>query len=109
MQPQSSPGLVKYSPIYLLLSVWVFLIILFNPQWVPVHLLRLLLLSFLFAIILASGSFIQQHGTECVDWPTLVPLSKTEDSNFSTMRRTSTDVLNDREQGYEMPTLKKTT
>ncbi|CAO3663318.1 unnamed protein product [Rhizopus stolonifer] len=109
MQPHSTPRLVKYSPIYLLLSVWVFLIILFNPQWVPVHLLRLLLLSFLFAIILASGSFIQQHGTECVDWPTLVPLSKTEDSCFSTVRRSSTDILNDREQGYEMPTLKKIT
>ncbi|KAG1452428.1 hypothetical protein G6F46_009737 [Rhizopus delemar] len=86
-------------------------------------LFHIILLSFLFAAILASWSYIQQHGTEFVNWPKLIPLSlpKIEDrplevnSNqeyvFSrhTPRRSSAANLNELEQGYELPALKKTT
>ncbi|KAG0781054.1 hypothetical protein G6F22_009758 [Rhizopus arrhizus] len=73
--------------------------------------------------ILASWSYIQQHGTEFVNWPKLIPLSlpniedrplemnSNQEYVFSrhTPRRSSAANLNELEQGYELPALKKTT
>lgn len=116
---------VKFTPLYFLLSIFLFCTLLFKPELMGItsSLFHIILLSFLFAAILASWSYIQQHGTEFVNWPKLIPLSlpKMEDrplevnSNqeyvFSrhTPRRSSAANLNELEQGYELPALKKTT
>jgi hypothetical protein len=124
-QTQTLPLYVKFIPIYLLLSLILFNLVLFSPNAFGINssLVHVTLLSFLFAAILASWSYILQNGTEFVDWPKLIPLSlprvedrplevtNTQDYVFTKYapRRSSTVVLNEIEQGYELPILKKTT
>ncbi|CEG79846.1 hypothetical protein RMATCC62417_14262 [Rhizopus microsporus] len=124
-QTQTLPLYVKFIPIYLLLSLILFNLVLFSPNTFGINssLAHITLLSFLFAAILASWSYILQNGTEFVDWPKLIPLSlpkvedrplevtNTQDYVFTKYapRRSSTVVLNEIEQGYELPILKKTT
>lgn len=83
-------------------------------------------LSFSFSIVVTCWLFIQQNGSEFVDWPKLVPYKfpQGEEEKIGIVqqkavdliqkwktRRNSTIVLNEAEQGYELaPTaLKKTT
>lgn len=124
-QAQTLPLYMKFIPIYLLLSLILFNLVLFSPNAFGINssLVHVTLLSFLFATILALWSYILQNGTEFVDWPKLIPLSlprvedrplevtNTQDYVFTKYapRRSSTVVLNEIEQGYELPILKKTT
>lgn len=124
-QTQTLPLYVRLMPIYLLLSLILFNLILFSPTTFGINssLAHITLLSFFFATILASWSYILQNGTEFVDWPKLIPLSlprvedrpvevtSTQDYVFTkyASRRSSTAILNEIEQGYELPILKKTT
>jgi hypothetical protein len=125
--------LVKLVPLYLFISLALFLVVLFSPDLFSIQssLIHISVLSFLFAVAVTCWLFIQQNGAVFVDWPKLVPLVQPSIANQSilddvgqleavqkasdmihrwTLRRNSTAVLNEAEQGYELvPPLKKTT
>lgn len=125
--------MIKLVPLYLLISLALFLVILFSPDVFSIQssLVHISALSFSFAVAVTCWLFIQQNGAEFVDWPKLVPLVQPQISNQNllddvgrtkavqkasdmihrwTLRRNSTTVLNEAEQGYELvPPLKKTT
>lgn len=130
--------IIKLMPLYLLISFTLFLMVLFAPDLFSIQssLVHITSLSFTFAVTITCWLFIQQNGSEFVDWPKLLPYqvphnaSQEEgnvfDSNIGqleavqnkasdlihkwTTRRNSTAVLNEAEQGYELvPPLKKNT
>jgi hypothetical protein len=131
-----SSMIIKLVPLYFLIAFVIFLIILFDPELFNIEssLIYISSLSLSFAVVVTSWLFIQQNGFEFVDWPKLLPLSPvlaeegggdvalppsmeqaihkaTEMIQKWTVRRNSTVVLNEAEQGYELlpTTLKKTT
>lgn len=129
----SSSIMIKLVPLYLFISLVLFLMILFSPDLFSIQssLVHISILSFAFAVAVTCLLFIQQNGAEFVDWPKLIPLMQPEISDQSvlddvgqleavqkasdmihrwTLRRNSTAILNEAEQGYELvPPLKKTT
>ncbi|KAI8880064.1 hypothetical protein K501DRAFT_225568 [Backusella circina FSU 941] len=123
---------IKSVPIGFILFLVLFIFILFFPDVFSISqsLTWIFALSFTFAISITCWLFIQQNGQEFVDWPKLVPYDipdeneqqqqgVTVDKSSSmgitsvisrwTDRRNSTAILNEAEEGYELPRMKKTT
>ncbi|KAF7721893.1 hypothetical protein EC973_003961 [Apophysomyces ossiformis] len=72
--------------------------------------LYVFVLSFCFAVTLSSWHYIQQHGTQFIDWPRLKPVMPHHPVvRWSQHRRSDSTILDEAEQGYELPTLKKIT
>lgn len=131
----SSPSsiIIKTVPLIFFISFVIFLMILFSPELFTIEssLLHITCLSLTFAIVVTCWLFIQQNGSDFVDWPKLLPSQPylieqgvmenapatievvqkaTDIIQKWTNRRNSTVVLSEAEQGYELtPTLKKTT
>ncbi|OBZ88290.1 Uncharacterized protein C19F5.03 [Choanephora cucurbitarum] len=126
--------MIKLVPLVMLISFVLFLMILFNSAlfYIESSLLYLFALSFWFSIGVTCWLYVQQNASTFVDWPRLVPVyqsnqlpntqqylapqapnilqkAKKDLRNWS-MRRNSSTILNEVEQGYElMPPLKKNT
>ncbi|KAI8367816.1 SacI homology domain-containing protein [Choanephora cucurbitarum] len=126
--------MIKLVPLIMLISFVLFLMILFNSAlfYIESSLLYLFTLSFWFSISVTCWLYVQQNASTFVDWPRLVPVyqsnqlpntqqyiapqasnilqkAKKDLRNWS-MRRNSSTILNEVEQGYElMPPLKKNT
>ncbi|KAI7860681.1 SacI homology domain-containing protein [Circinella umbellata] len=139
-------------PIGFFSSLGLFIMVLFSPERFGVEssTVYVLLLSFCFALSVTCWRYIQQHGTEFVDWPKLRPILFPNERVRSTAttgpivpvgggvtttttqvanaaipstskengmpwlmngppQRSNTAILDEVEQGYELPTLKKTT
>ncbi|KAI9257265.1 SacI homology domain-containing protein [Phascolomyces articulosus] len=132
-------------PVGFFSSLGLFLMVLFSPEQFSIEssTLYVLLLSFCFALSITCWRYIQQHGTEFVDWPKLKPIlfpnervrSTTTTGPIATNmngttpttaippkehgipwmmknpppERSNTAILDEAEQGYELPKLKKTT
>ncbi|RCI05525.1 hypothetical protein CU098_011994 [Rhizopus stolonifer] len=115
----------KWVPLCMLIASVLFLMTLFHSSlfYIESSLLYVLSLSFWFAIIVTCWLYIQQNASSFVDWPKLIPIQQplshhepnilhkaTSDIRKWAMRRNSSAVLNQIEQGYEMlPPLKKNT
>lgn len=125
---------IKLVPLLFLFSLVVFMAILFTPDLFSIQSSHTYIscLAFAFAIVVTCWLYIQQNGSDFVDWPKLLPAAYRHqvDENVAenvhqvnvihqateivqkwTNRRDSTAVLNEAEQGYELlpTTLKKTT
>ncbi|KAI8983725.1 SacI homology domain-containing protein [Pilobolus umbonatus] len=112
----STPRLIRSIPSLSLISFIFFWALLVSPPtelYTYRPLLHITALSFCFAVSVTSFLFILQNGMDYVNWPQLVPYDKhpkgTDFYQKWSPRRDSTAILNELEQGYELPTLKKTT
>lgn len=125
---------IKSVPLLFLISFVIFMMILFTPEFFNIQssLIYISSLAFAFAIVVTCWLYIQQNGSDFVDWPKLLPAAQRQIVDESvldnvhqidivnkatgmvhkwTTRRDSTAILNEVEQGYELlpTTLKKTT
>lgn len=119
------PLTVRLVPIVLITSFSAFLFALFFPELIGVEssTLYIFLLSLCFASTISSWRYIQQNGTAFVDWPSLKPLTipRSAQRDYTAdlkangrtphrvPERSNTATLDQVEQGYELPTLKKLT
>ena len=123
--------LIKTIPLIFLMALALFFMILFSPESFVIEssLIYISTLSFSFAIVVTCWLYIQQNGSDFVDWPKLIPIQPVhiaEEEPTSQIiavqkvtdaiqkwkgRRDSTAILNEAEQGFELlpTTLKKTT
>ncbi|KAI8366221.1 SacI homology domain-containing protein [Blakeslea trispora] len=133
---KTSPSyfMIKLVPLIMLVSFVLFLMILFHSALFNIEssLVYLFSLSLCFSIGVTCWLYIQQNVSTFVDWPKLVPVYQsnqlpdtqhyatsqtpnifhktTKDLRNWTMRRNSSTILSEVEQGYElMPPLKKNT
>ncbi|KAI9485809.1 MAG: SacI homology domain-containing protein [Benjaminiella poitrasii] len=80
-----STWIIRLVPLYCLISLSFFFILLFLPNHITFYffgestLAYITVLSFSFAVFLTCWLFIQQNGTEFVDWPKLLP----EECNYN--------------------------
>lgn len=125
---------IKLVPLLFFVSFAVFMVILFTPELLSIQSSHTYIscLAFSFAIVVTCWLYIQQNGSDFVDWPKLLPPAHrhlVEESGADNLhqvdvihqateimqkwknRRDSTAILNEAEQGYELlpTTLKKTT
>lgn len=116
------PLSVQLVPVGLVASLFAFLFALFFPDFIGIEssTLYIFLLSLCFASTISCWRYIQQNGEAFVDWPSLKPLNIPQAvqrehirANGHTLRhapeRSNTAALDQVEQGYELPTLKKLT
>ncbi|KAI8364685.1 SacI homology domain-containing protein [Radiomyces spectabilis] len=126
---KQKPVSVRVVPALLLLSFGVFLFALFFPSGINIAstTFYVMFLALCFATILSTCHFMLEHGTQYVDWPKLINIAPVADiataaepsitvvtkrHPFSLSwrhKRDSTGMLDEIEQGHELPTLKKTT
>lgn len=136
--PQSL--MIKAVPLLFVVFFGIFMMTLFAPELLLIQssMMYIVCLAFSFSVVVTCWLFIQQNGSEFVDWPKLVPyqlphgevvIEERQQQQYVPMevvqkkavdlihkwktRRNSTIVLNEAEQGYELaPTTtasKKTT
>lgn len=123
--------LIKLVSLGFILFLTLFIFLLFFPDSFSINqsLTWIFALSFTFAVSTTCWLFIQQNGQEFVDWPKLLPYDIPSESDQQqgvtvdkassfgitnvisrwTNRRNSTAILNEAEEGYELPRIKKTT
>lgn len=127
--------MIKSVPLVCVSAISIFFLVLISPELFGIEssLLQTFCISVVLTVIVVCWLFIQQNGTEFVDWPKLLPAAQkhhVDDEAKSNVfqidtvhhkatdlvrkwanRRDSTSQLNEAEEGYELlpTTLKKTT
>ena len=118
---------LRVVPIALALSLVLFFIILFFPSLLLSDVASssasntfLLLLSFFFTVVVFCWRYVLQHGMRFINWPRLRPIlpagiplvdevtTLTRGASITSARSNSM-ILDDTEQGHELPTWKKIT
>lgn len=118
---------LRVVPVALVLSLVLFFVILFFPSLLlpdsaasSTSNTFMLLLSFFFTVVVFCWRYVLQHGMRFINWPRLRPIMPAgiplgdEVSTFTRdtrtiSGRTNSMILDDTEQGHELPTWKKIT